>query len=195
MSRIIGLRDIHVAPITSDTESVGSTAGATVYGTIIKLERALSAKISPKQNSENFYSDDSFEDSASSFDSIDVEIGLNQLTLESRALLQGIKVINGQIAENTNDNAPYFALGFRALKSNGKYLYVWLLKGKFSIAEDEYATKADKIESKTPTLKGTFSSRLSDGYYRIIADEETASADVIKNWFASVPTIPVASQS
>lgn len=184
MSRIIGLKDIYVAKITSDT---ATGTPATVYGTPAKLERSLSAKITVKTTMDKFYSDDTLEEVANSFDSIDLEIGVNQLTIASRALLQGVTVYSGEISESSNDVAPEFAIGFKALKSNGKYTYVWLLKGKFEIVSDEYATKADKVDSKTPTLKGTFGPRLSDNKYRIIAEEETAGSERIAAWFTAVP--------
>lgn len=184
MSRIIGLKDLYIATLKTD---VATGTPATTYDTPIKLERAISAKITPKINTESVYSDDCLEETLSSFDSIDVEIGVNQLSIESRALLQGITQHNGEIAEGSEDIAPYLALGFKSLKSNGKYMYVWLLKGKFELAEDEYDTKADKISSKTPSLKGTFGPRLSDNKYRIIADEEKAQAARITAWFTAVP--------
>jgi phi13 family phage major tail protein len=184
MSRVIGLKDVYVAVVTSDTSTA---TPATVYATPIKLERSISAKITPKVSSLPFYSDDVLEEIATTFDSMDVEIGVNQLSLASRALLQGLTVVAGEISEGANDVAPEIAIGFRALKSNGKYNYVWLLKGKFEIVSDEYATKADKLDSKTPTLKGTFGPRLSDSKYRIMAEEETAGAPRIAAWFTSVP--------
>lgn len=52
MARQIGLRDIHIAILTKD-DNIGET-----YDTPVKLERAISAKISPKSNSDNIYSDD-----------------------------------------------------------------------------------------------------------------------------------------
>jgi len=52
MPRQIGLKDIHIAIVTSDDST------ETVYATPVKLERAISAKISPKSNSDNIYSDE-----------------------------------------------------------------------------------------------------------------------------------------
>ncbi|WDC83429.1 hypothetical protein PL321_11845 [Caloramator sp. mosi_1] len=84
------------------------------------------------------------EDVISSFEGIDVEIELNQLSLESRALLQGAKVVKGVLVESKDDISPIIALGFKSKKMNGKYRYVWLLKGKFELISDEYDTEAEK---------------------------------------------------
>ena len=94
MARQIGLKDIHIALLTDD-DSLGAT-----YETPVKLERAVSAKLSPKVNSENIYSDDAVEDVIASFDSVEVEIELNQLSLSSRAKLQGAKGVKGVLIES-----------------------------------------------------------------------------------------------
>jgi len=188
MARQIGLRDIHIALLTKD-DNTGAT-----YATPTKLERAISAKLSPKVNSENIYSDDTVEDVITSFDSIEVEIELNQLTLTSRATLQGASVVTGVLIESKQDLAPTVALGFKSKKHNGKYRFVWLLKGKFELAADEYDTEADKPAPKTAKLKGTFYSRDFDGNFRFIADEDEVGIDpaILTAWFTAVPAEPVA---
>jgi phi13 family phage major tail protein len=187
MSRQVGLKDIHVATLQTDTGS-----GAT-YGTPSKLERAINAKLSPKSNSENIYSDDAVEDIITAFEGVDVEIELNQLSLTSRALLQGANVVSGVLIENKDDIAPTIALGFKSKKANGKYRFVWLLKGKFELVGDEFDTEADKPKTQTAKLKGTFYARDFDGNYRFIADEDEAEIDpaIIAAWFTAVPDEPV----
>lgn len=186
MARQIGLRDIHIAKLTKD-DSTGVT-----YETPIKLERAISAKITPKITSENIYSDDSVEDVISSFEGIDVEIELNQLSLESRAILQGAKVVKGVLIESKDDLAPTIAMGFKSKKTNGKYRYVWLLKGKFELVSDEYDTEAEKPKAQSAKLKGKFYSRDYDGNYRFIADEDAEGVDatIINGWFNAVVNKP-----
>lgn len=187
MARQIGLKDIHIAELLSD-DILGTT-----YDTPSKLERAISAKLSPKSNSENIYSDDSVEDVITAFEGVDVEIEINQLSLGSRAKLQGSKVVKGVLIESKDDIPPTIALGFKSKKNNGKYRYVWLLKGKFELAEDEFDTEGEKPQPKSAKLKGTFYSRDSDGNYRFIADEDETGIDqlIIDGWFAAVPEEPV----
>ena len=187
MARQIGLRDIHIAVLKTD-----DTKGAT-YDTPIKLERAISAKLSPKSNSDNIYSDDSVEDIITAFEGIDVEIEVNQLSLTSRAKLQGSNVIKGVLIENRDDMPPTIALGFKSKKNNGKYRYVWLLKGKFELATDEYDTEGEKPKAQSAKLKGKFFSRDFDRNYRFIADEDEEGVDatIISGWFTAVPSEPI----
>ncbi|MDK2918987.1 MAG: hypothetical protein PWQ37_1720 [Candidatus Petromonas sp.] len=187
MARQIGLRDIHIAILTQD-DNLGVT-----YDTPVKLERAISAKLTPKLSSENIYSDDTVEDVITAFEGVDVEIEVNQLSLDSRAKLQGAKVVKGVLIESKEDIPPTLALGFKSKKNNGKYRYVWLLKGKFELASDEYDTEAERPQPKSAKLKGTFFARDYDGNFRFIADEDQAGVDqtIIDGWFTSVPDEPV----
>jgi phi13 family phage major tail protein len=186
MARQIGLKDIHIAVLKNDT-----SAGA-AYDTPVKLERAIAAKLSPKANSENIYSDDIVEDIITTFEGVDVEIELNQLSLTSRAKLQGAKVVKGVLIENKDDIPPTIALGFKSKKNNGKYRFVWLLKGKFELATDEYDTEAEKPKAQSAKLKGSFYPRDFDGNYRFIADEDADGVDatIIGAWFDAVPEEP-----
>lgn len=161
MARQIGLRDIHIAVLSKD-DSTGAT-----YSKPEKLERAIGAKLNTKTNSDNIYSDDSVKDIITAFEGIDVEIEVNQLSLFSRAKLQGAKVVKGVLVENKDDIPPTIALGFKSKKNNGKYRYVWLLKGKFF-------------------------SRDFDGNYRFICDEDEQGVEVgiISGWFGAVPSDP-----
>lgn len=187
MARQIGLKDIHIAVLKNDTET------GTTYDTPVKLERAIAAKLSPKSNSENIYSDDVVEDIITAFEGVDVEIEINQLSLTSRARLQGAKVVKGVLIENKDDMPPTIALGFKSKKNNGKYRFVWLLKGKFELATDEYDTEAEKPKAQSAKLKGSFYPRDYDGNYRFIADEDAEDIDqtIISSWFAAVPGEPV----
>lgn len=186
MPRQIGLKDIHIAILTKD-DNTGTT-----YDVPSKLERAISAKLSPKSNSENIYSDDSVEDVITAFEGVDVEIEVNQLSLTSRAKLQGAKVVKGVLIESKDDTPPTIALGFKSKKNNGKYRYVWLLKGKFELASDEYDTEGEKPKVQSAKLKGTFFARDYDGNFRFIGDEDAEGVDttIISGWFTAVPNEP-----
>ncbi|MBV1817170.1 phage tail protein [Clostridium cochlearium] len=187
MARQIGLRDIHIAVLTKD-DSEGAT-----YEKPEKIERAISAKLSPKVSSENIYSDDTVEDVITAFEGVDVEIEVNQLSIQSRAKLQGSKIVKGILIENKNDISPTIALGFKSKKTNKKYRYVWLLKGKFELVSDEYDTEGEKPQPKSAKLKGTFFARDFDDNYRFIADEDEKEVDatIISGWFTEVPKEPV----
>lgn len=187
MPRQIGLRNVHVAKILTDTSS-----GAT-YDTPVKLERGIKATLKPKSSSFRINSGNTLLGLIDTFDSIDVTIELNQLSLASRALLQGSKIIKGQLIENLKDIAPTLAFGFQSQKTDGSIRYVWLYKGKFSRTEDNYETGSDKVKDQATSIIGTFYPRRFDGNYRTITDSNEPNVDtnVIDNWFITIPAIPV----
>jgi phi13 family phage major tail protein len=89
---------------------------------------------------------------------------------------------------------PEIALGWRSLKSNGKYKYVWYLKGRFSPPKEEAATKTDKAEPKPQELlftaiktihKFTLSGTVTDGLKRLRGDEDSTAFDPT-GWFLQV---------
>jgi len=177
--RQIGLKDVHVALITSD----GS--GGTVYEKPIKISRAITAKITPSVNSETLYSDDGVEEELTAFAGCEVEIEQNALTLEHRALILGKKYSNGELVENSGDKAPKLALLFRSEKSSSTkakpvYRYCILYKGAFNEIEDEYETKGEKPNSKTTKIKGKFYDRESDGNWRMMLDTDAEGVDTAK---------------
>jgi len=183
LPRQIGLKNIYTAKVLTDPVD-----GTTTYEAPRKLERSIKANIKPKVSTAKLYSEDSMEDVMTLFDSADVSIELNQLSLSSRAYLQGSKVIKGQLVENKDDIPPTLAFGFQSRKTNGKYRYIWLYKGSFSLGDDTYETQADKIKDQTASLSATFYARDSDGNWRTIADNDEANIDLAKiaAWFTAV---------
>ena len=186
MARVKGLKDIHIAMLLTDTE-----AGAT-YEVPKKLERSIKASLKPKASQVKNYSDDSVEEVINSFDSVDVEIEVNTLSIESRAILQGAKLVKGVLLEKASDIAPTVALGFKAKKSNGKYMYVWLYKGTFELCEDTYETEEEKVKTQTAKLKATFYAREFDEAYKLIADEDATGylPATGTEWFTKVAEQP-----
>lgn len=96
------------------------------------------------------------------------------------------------LIENKDDIPPTIALGFKSKKTNGKFRYVWLLKGKFELSSDEYDTEAEKPNPKSAKLSGKFYARDFDGNYRFIVDEDGTGVDasIVSGWFTEVPDEP-----
>lgn len=180
---VVGLSDMHYALLTKDDDT-----GVT-YGPVTAISKqAVSAKISPKTNSATLYADDGPIDTSSTIGEVDVTIQLADLPMEVRAALLGHTMgDDGVILEKTTDVAPYVAFGFRSRKSNGKYRYVWLLKGQFAPPEDDYQTQNGQTSYQQPSITGTFVMRAYDSAYQAIADEDTALFTTGSTWFTTVP--------
>lgn len=186
-SRYCGLRDIHVAVLTQNTQTAYAAA------TPVKLARAITAKISDKWSSEKVYSDDGTEETITSYEGTEVEMEVATLAPQDRALLFGQLYDKGFLVKNKDDLAPEIALGFRSKRRNGKYEFTWLYCGKFGQGvDDEFETQAEKIAVKSNSIKGNFYDRQKDGDYQIVVDEgnlletNTDAKTAIADWFSKV---------
>lgn len=195
-SRTKSFRDIHVALVTENT------ATSYVTGTPVKLARAIKGKISDKFTTEKIYSDDTVEDTAQTYEGTEVELEVNSLAPQDKALVFGHLYENGFLVKNKDDKAPEVAIGYRAKKLNGKYEFVWLYVGTFGQGfEDNYETEADKATTQTATLKGDFYERQIDKNYHVAVDESNLAADhtdaaaAIKDWFSKVQEPPKATET
>lgn len=122
-----------------------------------------------------------------------MEVETADLPLPIRAKLLGSEIKEGVLIEKATDVPPHIALGFRSLKSNGDYRYVWLLKGVAQPIAEDYSTKKDSVDHKTPRVKFTFMARVHNGQWKQTADEDGEDFTGGKSWFKRVPgdTSPV----
>lgn len=173
----IGMKDLYYAKLTKD-DNTGVT-----YEAPVLISGAISAKISPKSDTQTLYADDGAFETATQLSEISVELEIADLPLTVQAELLGHTVSNGVLEAKSTDQAPYVAIGWRSLKSNGKYRYYWLLKGKFEIPDDESQTKEDKTKFQTSKIKGTFVARIYDGKWKMVGDEDEQGFSAT-GWFS-----------
>jgi phi13 family phage major tail protein len=179
----IGISDLHYAIMTSDE------ADATpVYEAPVKIPGVVSVNINPNASIETLFADDGPYDSAGTLGQIEVEIVTADLDLDTQATLLGHTVTaDGMLKRKADDVPPYIAIGFKSLKSNGKYRYTWLAKGKFVPSEMNVETKGDTVNFQTASITGNFLKRASDNEWERHIDEDhpdwvQAHSD---NWFTS----------
>lgn len=164
----IGVENLVFATLTDES--------AVTYGTVTNIAPLINVKVSPKVNSDNLYADNRAVETISVLGEVDVEIETQDMPLEVQATLLGhsLDATTGVMTYDIDDVAPYVAMGFKIKKANGKYRYVWLLKGKFEELGEEGATQEDKVKFSTPKLKGTFVTR-ADGKWKYTADEDSGT--------------------
>jgi phi13 family phage major tail protein len=186
----IGLKDVHYALLTTDDVETGVT-----YEEPAPIIGAITANINPNASMETLFADDGPMETAASLGQIELELNVADLPLSVQAALLGHEAPTvGEIMRKAGDVPPWLALGFRSLKSNGKYRYVWLLKGKFMVPEQSHETKGDTITFQTPTINGSFVKRDFDDAYQLLGDEDETDF-AATDWFkatkiAATPTVP-----
>lgn len=150
----IGLDQLYYSKITEGAN------GDETYANPVSLAKAISADIAVELNEASLFADDAEAESIKAFKSGKLTLGVDDIGVTAAQDLTGASVDdNGVLVASTEDQAPYVAIGFRALKANGKYRYFWLYRVKFAVPSTNLATKGDSIAFQTPTIEGTIMRR------------------------------------
>jgi len=192
MATRIGCDNLVYAIMTADNSNSGPS-----YGEVKSAPGVMSLKINPNASQETIFYDDGPGESAATLGNIEVEIQKNELTTEQKADLLGHTIDSkGAIVYGANDTPPWVAIGFRTLKSNGKYRYVWLYKGKFLEPEDNSETKGDSVNFQSETITGQFvklekkyvigGKEIQPWKYEIDAEHPDADSSLMATWFNAV---------
>lgn len=184
----IGLDNLFYSKITEDEN------GNETYGTPVKLAKAISADISVELNEASLFADDAEAESIKAFKSGKLSLGVDDIGVEAAEDLTGASTDdNGVLVSTSDDLAPYVAVGFRALRANGKYRYFWLYRVKFATPSTSLATKGDSIAFQTPSIEGTIMRRNKvDGQgnhpwkTEVTEGGKNVTDETITSWFTSV---------
>ena len=201
MATRIGCDNLVYAKMTKED----TATEAPTYDTVVPAIGVMSLNINPNGAQETLFADDGPMETASTLGKIEVEIQKAELTTQNKADLLGHEIDSkGALVYGDSDIPPWVAIGFRTLKSNGNYRYVWLYKGKFTEPEDANETKGDSINFQTDTISGQFT-RLNNSVtingkkirpwkYELDQDYEDADEATIESWFTA-PVMPTAASS
>lgn len=178
----VGLKDLYYAIQTKDDNT------GVAYSAPVKIAGLINAKTSPSSESLTLYADDGPSEQIQQLGTISLDLETKDLPLDVQAALLGHSIVGGVLIKKDTDIAPYVAIGYRSTKSNGKSRFMWLLKGKFNLPDEEDKTKEDKPSVQTPKISGTFMKRDYDGQWQRVTDEDLASfvPATGTNWFTSV---------
>lgn len=192
---VVGVDELYIAEVLTDT------AAAYTADTPEWLAPLASLSLEPSANSETQYADNQAYDVMNSVGETKITGVITGLPAEMYAKLTGqvFDDTTGRVYENEGA-APFFALGFRSLKSNGKYRYYWFAKVSFALPKEEASTKTDTPEFKTRELvitaiktvhKFTLGGGVTDSIKRVWGDEDT-DAFSATGWFTQVQVPGVA---
>lgn len=183
----IGLDNLYYAKITE-------TDGEEAYGTPEVLAKAIKADLSAELLEAILYADDSASEVVKEFKQGKLSLGVDDIGSAKAAALLGATIDSkGALVSTGEDVAAPVAVGFRARKSNGKYVYYWLYRVTFGIPSENLQTKGDSINFATPTIEGLIVHRKKADTkgkhpWRTTIDESEAGADAatITSWFTQV---------
>ena len=184
---LIGVENLVFAPLTQDDSS------GVAYGTEYKhvpglIEVALTAQVSEDQLGAD---DNVGYEVLNTNDGYEVSITLAALGADASSFLLGTTMDSNNVEiENAGDNPPWVAMGFKALRSDGTYDYLWLYKGTFSPSDATYHTKEKgNVNWQTPAVKGKFVPRDSDKQVKCRVHSDitgTNASTVLAGFFSTV---------
>lgn len=184
----IGMDKLYYAKITEGTD------GDETYGTPTQLAKAIKADLTIDLAEATLYADDGEAYVIKDFKSGKLSLGVEDIGVKAAQDLTGAAVDdNGVLVSASENEGAAVAVGFRALKPNGKYRYFWLYRVKFGVPETNLQTKGDSITFQTPTIEGTVMRRnKADGKGKHPWKAEVTEGDVgvsdttISGWYAEV---------
>lgn len=184
----IGMDKLYYAKITE------ADNGDETYDTPQVLAKAMKADLSVELAEATLYADDAASEVFKAFKSGTLSLGVDDLADGVAEDLTGATIDdNGVLVSAVEDTSAAVAIGFRALRANGKYRYFWLYRVVFSIPATSLQTKGDSITFSTPTIEGTILRRNKvDGNnthpWKVEVTEGATgvSNTTISSWFNSV---------
>jgi phi13 family phage major tail protein len=130
--------------------------GEETYDTPEILAKAISAELSVELAEATLYADDGASEVVKDFKSGKLTLGVDDIGITAAQNLTGALADDNGVLISAGENiAPPVAIGFRALRANGKYRYFWLYRVIFGIPATNLQTKGDSITFQTPSIEGT----------------------------------------
>ena len=184
----IGMDMLYYAKITEGTN------GEETYGSPIRLARAIQADLTIEFAEATLFADDGAVYVIKDFKTGKLTLGIDDIGVTAAQDLTGASVDDNGVLVSTSesDGAPV-AIGFRALKPNGKYRYFWLYRVKFGTPATNLHTKGDTITFQTPTIEGVVIRRSkpdSQGKHpwkvEVTEGDDGVTPSVISGWYTTV---------
>lgn len=186
----VGIKNIYVADVTDSASAyvAGSPAAFAPAASLIYDQKPTKkSKWYNNKIRRNYYGEGDSE----------LKIIIGGLSTKTRAALAGKNYdeSTGRMYDGGDPNPPYKALGFELDMGLEDAMFVWFLKGTFSLGNEEAATKTGDVDEKTTEI--TFSPLVTDyqwtvdgeakGLKRVVADT-TDAAFSETGWFSQVQT-------
>ena len=170
----IGLMNPYIAKLVDEEKKK--------YSDCFLCGEAITVNVTPNQNEAKLHSNNRLSEYVKEFKDGSMVLGTNRLPIEASKVCFGHEVSDDdrEVTYKTNDTANYVGVGFYADEMiNGRKQYVATIvyKVKFGEAADEYATKGENIEFKTPSIDGVIAGLKNNEWKRTKVCDTENDAD------------------
>lgn len=170
----VGLLNPYIARLVDDE--------AKIYADCFMCGNAISVNITPNYNEGKLYSNNRLTEYIKEFKDGSITLGTDRLPVEASRVCFGHEVSadDSEVVYRTNDSANYVGVGFFAdeiIDGKKRYVATVLYKVKFGEAANEYTTKGENIEFKTPSIEGVIAGISSNEWKMTKIFETESDAD------------------
>ena len=180
----IGVDMAYIAEVTADTME------SCTYGTPIALPGLTKVSVSESGDIGKFYADNGLYATYANPSAKEVEFTAADVEPATLAKMTGATYADGLYSTTSEDKAPKFAFGYRRLRSDGSYRYVWLLKGSFRVGNEDSETKGESVNFQTQSVRYVAENRIFDKRDRNRVDDNDPNlaegidaAKIAAEWF------------
>lgn len=172
----IGLAKPYIAKLINEATKT--------YANGFKCGKAMSVNIQPNYNEGKLYADNQLSEYVKEFKDGTMTLGTDRLPKEAESVCFGHTVSEDSVTYKTNDSANFVGVGFyvdEMVDGVKNYAAIVVYKVKFTENAEDYSTKGENIEFKTPSITGTIAGLTSTEWKdRKIFDSEKEAEDWVK---------------
>lgn len=170
---------------------IGKRTGTKKYEEPFALGKAVSLQVTPNYAEGSLYADDMQAEYDKEFNYAEVTMGTSTIPIKAHEAMFGHKVTEAEksVEMNANDENEYVGMAWITVEKvdgvrsfTGNFLY----KVKFSEPSEDYATKGESIEYKTPSISGRALAEDDGSWKKVQAfDTEAEAAEWVNTMFGA----------
>lgn len=166
----VGLSNPYIAKLVDEAKKK--------YTDCFACGKAITLNITPNYNEAKLYANNQLAEMAKEFKDGNITLGTDRLPMKALEVCFGHNVSSDEkeVVYKTDDNANAVGVGFyvdEMISGKRQYVATVVYKVKFSESANDYTTKGETIEFKTPSIEGTIAG-LESGEWKITKTFDTS---------------------
>ncbi|MBO5032168.1 MAG: major tail protein [Lachnospiraceae bacterium] len=148
----VGLANPYIAKLIDETTKK--------YSGCFRCGKAMTMNVTPNYNEAKLYADNKLSEYAKEFKDGNITLGTDRLPAQALITCFGHMVSDdeSEVTYKADDTANNVGVGFlvtEMVDNAAKYVATVVYKVKFSESANDYTTKGENLEFKTPSIEGT----------------------------------------
>ncbi len=166
----VGLANPYIAKLIDEAQKK--------YTDCFSCGKAMTINVTPNYNEAKLYANNQLAEMVKEFKDGNITLGTDRLPIKASEICFGHNVSSAgdEITYRTDDSANAVGVGFyvdEMISGKLQYVATVIYKVKFSESAEDYTTKGETIEFKTPKLEGTIAG-LETGEWKTTKTFDTA---------------------